>query len=500
MTKATIFVLVATMSIRTMAANLHITSEEMAYAVIAEVNRLINTPAPEFVDKSFPKQAAFVNDPSSRIAALCTRRAGKSYGIGLRMSKDAYETPECSVIYLALTRDSAKRIMWKDVLKPINRKLGLGIKFNEASLTATFPNGSVIYLFGADSNSDEMEKVLGSKLKTLVIDETGSFRQDLRKLVYEMAEPALADYDGSVILIGTPTDLTKSLFYDVTMGKEPGWSLHTWNTFDNPHMAEKWKVRLDRLVALNPRVVETPAYKRMYLGQWVVDADKLCYKFDVNRNRVEAIPKGNYQYVLGIDLGYEDASAFVVGAYREFDKKLYLIDVFKQSKMTLTSNDEGVPNVEDKINYFRNKYELNYIVVDGANKQAVKELERRLKVPLIPADKTGKADFIEIMSSEYIQNNVQLLMPVMEALADEYVSLIWDDKSLKKQEHPACENHAADAALYLWRHCYNYLAAKPPVTKSEEERMEEAMEEELISDSKEDKPFWDKDWEVSYGT
>jgi hypothetical protein len=41
---------------------------------------------------------------------------------------------------------------------------------------------------------------------------------------------------------------------------------------------------------------------------------------------------------------------------------------------------------------------------------------------------------------------------------DEYGQLIWDERSPRREEHPAAPNHCADAALYNWRHCYSYLA------------------------------------------
>ena len=34
-------------------------------------------------------------------------------------------------------------------------------RFNETELSVRFPNGSVIYLVGADSNEDERQKLLG---------------------------------------------------------------------------------------------------------------------------------------------------------------------------------------------------------------------------------------------------------------------------------------------------------------------------------------------------
>jgi hypothetical protein len=104
-----------------------------------------------FLDPSFPVQSAFIADPAKLKVVLCTQRSGKSYGAGLYLYREAYETPGASCIYIALTRDSAKKIMWKDVLKPINRQLRLGTRFNETELTATLPNGSIIYVLGVDS-------------------------------------------------------------------------------------------------------------------------------------------------------------------------------------------------------------------------------------------------------------------------------------------------------------------------------------------------------------
>jgi hypothetical protein len=128
------------------------------------------TRKPVFLDPAFPAQSAFIADQAKLKVVLCTRRSGKSYGAGLYLYQEAYETPGASCLYIALTRDSAKKIMWKDVLKPINRRLGLGAHFNETELTATLPNGSVVYVLGVDSSEEEKQKLLGQKYKLVVID------------------------------------------------------------------------------------------------------------------------------------------------------------------------------------------------------------------------------------------------------------------------------------------------------------------------------------------
>ncbi len=480
-------------------AKRQIRSEEEALAILTEVARLTKEPPLRLVDDNFPKQAAFIRSKAHRKAALCTRRAGKSYGVGLALYKASMETPGASCLYLALTRDSARKIMWKDVMKVIDREKKLGCTFNETMLTVTLPNGSVIYMAGADATKDEMEKYLGGKYVLVIIDEAGSFRQDLRKLVYENLEPTVADYDGAIVLIGTPTSMTSGLFFDVTKPKhadrEAGWEVHEWDTFDNPYMSDKWRKRLERMVEANPAVVDTPFYRRMYKKEWVLDLSELCYKYAPGRNDAPRLPDGrSWHYVLGVDLGWTDASAFVVAAFDVEYNELYFVIAHKQGGMTIS-------DVAERIRYYQRQYPFYKIIIDNASKQAVEEMKQRHGLPLEAADKVGKAEFMDLMSDEMILGRIMALPEAVDLCA-EWSDLIWDDRERertgKRVEHSACENHLADGALYAWRHCYQYLAPKhtpKPPKKTEEQKVDEweAREAELVG-AEEKKPFWERDW------
>lgn len=416
---------------------------------------------PQFLDGKFPLQEQFILSPEKFKALFATRRFGKSYTGGLYLMKTAYENPGVSCVYIALTRDSAKKIMFKDVLKPINRKFKLGAKFNETELSVKLPNGSMIYLMGVDSSEDEKDKLLGQKYKLAVVDECASYTIDLRHLVYGTLKPALADHAGTVCLLGTPGNLTKSLFFDITTGKEPGWHVVRADTKDNPYMRDRWAAEIAELKEKQPYIVETPMFKQMYLGEWVVDEDALVYKFNPERNTYQHLPhflKGDWQYVLGVDLGYEDDSAFAVVAYHEYDKVLFIVDVYKKQHMDIT-------DVAEKIKSLKLKHGIHKVVIDGANKQAVEEIQKRHQIPLVPADKRGKEDFIEIMNSELIQAKIKVHTDTGRPLIEEWQNLVWKMKNekpvLPKVENPSCDNHLADAALYAWRFCYQYLSEMP---------------------------------------
>lgn len=415
---------------------------------------------PNWFKTSFTQQINFIEDKAPLKAALCTRRAGKSYGMGLYAYKTAAENPGVSVAVIGLTRASIQRIYFKDIMAQINREFGLRAESNKSELTWTLPNGSVIYFGGADSSEEEMQKLLGQKFKLVIIDESSMYSINLRELVYEILKPAVADYRGQICMIGTPGNRTKSLFYDVTTGKEPGWSVHKWNAFDNPHMTEQFKEEIEFFEKHNPLYKETAGFKQMYLGEWVVDPGARVYKYSGDRNAEVFRPTNQYHYVLGIDLGYDDATAFVLCAWSYEDPILHILKCEKESGLIISQ-------VADKIRDYQHRYKVTTMVVDGADKQGIMELNIRHELPLIVAEKKGKRDFIEIMNDEFICKRI-MVGPGAEALTEEWDSLIWDEEKKEKgvwEELKSCDNHAADAALYAWRWCYSYAfrpEAEPP--------------------------------------
>lgn len=427
----------------------------------------------------FPEQLAFIDDPSRLKAALCTRRAGKSYADGVYLVTEALKTPGCTCLYISATKEQAKRIMFRNVFKRLNKKFSLGLKFNHTTLEVIFPNGSVIYLMGMDSSPDEMDKAFGQFYKLVVIDEAAMFKQDQEKLVTEILEPATADQDGTIVMTGMPVNRTDTYFFQITYkpGSIPGWSVHRWSWAQNPHICVNMKKLVDRKILQNPRVVETAPFKRMYLGEWVVDLGARVYKFQEDRNKIDKlpdIPNGKYYYVVGLDLGFVDATAFVVAAYHPHDPNLYFVHAYKESGLDITS-------VATILKALERKYNPVKWIVDGASKQSVVEIQNRHSIPLEAADKVGKADIIEIMNADFTMGRIKML-PDASILQEEWEDLIWDYDKKKREEHPGYENHGCDAALYSWRYCFHYLSQEivPGVKKGTVEEVEAWWEKEAM--------------------
>lgn len=408
-------------------------------------------------DLSFPKQTEFIEDPAKRKSLFCTRRGAKSYTGGLYIADTMEKYHEINCLYLGLTKDTAMGIIWNDILLKIMRDHELEWHPRESKRDITAKTGSRVFISGADADADEMQKLLGKKYKLIIIDEAQAFSVDMRTLVYGILGPTLIDVGGTIVLSGTAGNLTQGLFYDVTNGKEPGWKQFQWGALDNPYVAKQWQEELDDIERNRPKFKTTALFKQWYENKWVIDDEAKVYKYDETRNSVPSLPGGvsDWHYVLGLDLAHSpDSTAFVVGAYSESSPKLHFVYAHKQLKMDITDVALFVKELDLKYNF-------DVKVVDGANKQAVAELNNRHFLNLIPADKTGKSDFILLMNDDFLQGNI-LLLPGAAPLAGEYKTLIWltdaNGKILEpKKENPVIHQDLCDGGLYLWRYCHQYL-------------------------------------------
>lgn len=447
------------------------------------------------LDAAFKQQRAFIEDPSRFKSALCTRRAGKSYGVGLYLFREAILHPGVNCLYLARTRQSAKDMMMKDVFREINDKFQLGMHCNFADLTLTMPNGSVIHVAGADANAAQLHKVVGKKYKLIIVDESQYWSHNLYRMVYEGLLATMSDWQGTMCLIGAPSP-SRSFFFEVTTQARdvhtgevmhPEWSVHRWSALDNPHMKEQWQADIARIKKDNPRFLSTPTFRQQYLGEWVDDPDARCYRFDDKVNRVAELPGAvtDYQWVQGIDVGFKpDPMGFVVVGYRKdnTDPCLYVVHAHKQGEMM-------IDDIARYSNELAKRWPDPRRIIDGANTNVFAELSKRLNLPLEGAKKTNKVSFIHLATDDMMSGKVKLVGDSADGLAGEWMKLVWD-RSNKDNVVPdsSCEDHLSDAYLYAWRYAYHYIkpqiVAAPPRKGTEawaiehEKRLVASLEEQ----------------------
>lgn len=351
----------------------------------------------------FDKQLKFVEDPRPFKVAVCSRRSGKTVACAAHMVRTALDTAGVVCLYITLSRNNAKKLIWPELQK-INRNYGLNATEDMTELSMQFPNGSIIYCSGA-KDASEIEKFRGLALKLCYIDECQSFRDYIEQLIDDVIAPALLDYDGALCLIGTPGPLPVGYFAECAgaveskQEKSTYWSHHGWTFFDNPWIVIKSKKThqegLDRELRRRGVTIDDPSIQREYYGKWQIDSDSLWIHYKPSINNFDTLPTyaTKWNYILGIDLGFNDADALAVLAWHEQDANTYLIE----EKVVA---QQGLTELVEQIQELQTRYDISKMVVDegGLGKKLAEEMRRRHHLPVYAADKVRKQENVAFLN------------------------------------------------------------------------------------------------------
>lgn len=454
------------------------------------------SPPPIFklCDFLFDKQLKFVEDPRPFKVAVCSRRAGKTIACAADLIHTALTTPEAICLYITLARTNAKKLLWPEI-KKINDKYKLGGQEDLMELSMTFPNKSVIYLSGA-KDASEVDKFRGLALKKVYIDECQSFRAHLKELIDDALVPALMDYDGSLILIGTPGPIPAGYFAEIC-GAAPGlkkrddededaeadfaWVPYSWTFFDNPHIALKSKKTHDQVLkrALRMRGVSVtdPSIQREFFGKWVMDPNSLWIRYDEKINDFKQLDdKQKWVYILGIDIGFNDADALAVLAWSESTPVVYLVEEHVTTKQDMSDLVAAIQDVQKR-------YDISKMVIDegGLGKKMAEEMRRRHQLPLHPADKARKQENVSFLN-DALRTGRFKAHATSKFAQDSLLVEIDRDKSTPDRIKLSDKYHSdiIDAVLYAFKESPAFAYEPPkegpkPGTKEWAEDQEAAM-------------------------
>ncbi len=470
---------------------------------VAEKNDEYIATADAMRQSLFTQQRAALEDPSTRKAVLCPRRAGKSWTAMTFAFYTCLKQAESAVVLCLLTLKHAKQVYWKHMQR-FARRWGLAVDWHKQDMTVKFENGSTIMMMGAES-SEHIDKLRGDSYDLVVIDECKSFHPDvLNELVTEVVEPALDDRSGTLLMIGTPGNVLNGMFYWATADyhevehptdvdrKMPiartylspeqywtdhpedvplAWSRHTWTKQDNIHLPKLWEQAL-LTKARNRWGDDHPTWMRESLAKWVPSHGSYVYRYGEVQARqggnslVNWIPNGagphglpeghDWRFICGLDLGFEDDFAIVVAAYSLTDGNLYHVYDWKRNHQDFFQMADEIGAVLKRFGTF------DAMVGDtgsGGAKTLIETLNKHYGYFIQAAEKREKFDYIEILNGEFLSGRVKVIPK--SGLDLELKCLQWlidddEDKALlartgKLKENPHQPNHLCDAFLYLWR-------------------------------------------------
>jgi len=431
--------------------------EKKARKVLQEAQKRIERKRNLDPDKIlFAHQKKFVLDESKSKIALCSRRAGKSFSEAFILLDSAFKHERSLNPFITLTRDNARNILWP-ALHSLNEQFRLKLQFKENTGDVVLPNGSRIILRGADDKR-QIEKLRGPKYPVAVIDEAQGFPWFLKDLIEDVLEPATLDYNGPIIISGTPNSACAGPFWAMSTGQAgwEGWSVHRWTLRDNPFLPDVagW---LERKKAQKGWGEDHPTYLREYCGKWIRDSNTLVFKFQEDVNLVEEFSEeaaDDWEYVLGIDLGFNDPTAFVVLAYSHNLGQSFVVESYKESGL--------IPSVAaDRVGELLQMYPFSRIVADtgGFGKGYAEEFKVRFSLPVLAAQKLNKVTYIEMMNGDLWNGKLQVCRTGNRDLLDEIRLLQWDENRLSRGKFVYDRNfadHLTDALLYAWRECRHH--------------------------------------------
>jgi len=409
-------------------------------------------------------------------AAKCGRRAGKSHTASKDLLITCLKYPDTMSCYLSLTRKSSKRIMWK-TLKKEAREFDVPCEFKESELIVQFHNGSELHLLGV-KDEGVAESLRGNAYKKVYLDECASFKSEaMEYLIEEVIVPALADHKGVLRLIGTPGFDLNSYFYKATTDSALEYKVHHWNFLQNPHIPDA-RGFLDQLMRRRGYTEDHPIVQREFFGNWVKDDSLNVYKYNPFRNTFDSLPHTFTDYVIGLDLGFEDATAMVVLACNR--KSRFVYEVFADKWSGLLPCD-----IASKLQKLSSQYNQPIIICDegGLGKSIAEEFRLRYGLNVKAAQKRDKRAYIEITNSELLAGSIKV--SETSKTASEWTKLIWDEDRLLELE--GLDNHCADAFLYAFRYIKNYIFTEDPLVhernteawyKQEEQRLIESWKEQ----------------------
>jgi hypothetical protein len=412
----------------------------------------------------FKEQLAFVMDPSPNKVAVCSRRAGKTTACAADLVYTAINSPGTVCLYITLSRNNAKKIIWKEI-KDLNRDYKLNGVLSIAELSITFPNASTIYLSGAKDET-EIEKFRGLALKLVYIDECQSFRSYIKELINEVLAPSLMDYAGTLNIIGTPSPLPTGFFHDAYIS-DNGWAKFHWTFWDNPFIIQKSKVThqqmLDRELKRRGVPASDPSVQREWFGRFTLDSNSLLLHYNPQLNHFDAMPAispKRLNYIMGIDLGFDDADAIAVLAWSEDTAATYLVE-------ELVVRQQGLTELVEQIELLRKKYDITKIMIDqgGLGKKLAEEMRRRHGIPVQAADKARKMEHIAFLNDALRTGRFKAKTDSKFA-QDSYLVEIDRDKSTPDRIKVSSAYHSdiIDAVLYAFVESPAFTYT-PPVAK-----------------------------------
>jgi len=347
--------------------------------------------------------------------------AGKTWAILPNLINDAIEEPLDEVSIVSDTMPSLRRGAIRDFLK-IMKDTGRYRPqcWNKSSFTYTFPNGSWIEFFSADSE----DKVRGPRRKKLYINEAN-------RLDFETYHQLAGRTSGDIYIDFNPTS---EFWAHTEVLKEPD-AEHLILTYkDNEAVSQHV---IDDFAIAETKAADGSKYWQNYIrvyrdGQIGQLQGSVFERWDV----VEDVPEKAKLLGYGLDFGWE-APAAVVAVY-QMDNRYYFDEVIYESKLSNQAIARMLLDID---------IGGDMVIADYAEPKSIEEI-RREGINIHGCD--SKTD-IRPYAIRRLNNDEFFATKQSENIISELRGYIWDrdSKGVATGKPKKGNDHAMDALIYF---------------------------------------------------
>lgn len=406
-----------------------------------------------------PYQARLLQSGARYVMLNCSRQAGKSTAAAVLCLWQALFFPNSLIVVFGTVGRQANEILVKvqEFIDLLPERPDLkGDSVNKLA----FKNGSRIIALPSTQRN-----IRGFAAQLVIMDEASEAPDSLFRAV----APMIIASKGRLVIMSTPAG-QRGFFHSL-------WSqaLKGWDLIEAPWQQVPWHDPAD--IAMQRTMLQELFAQEFECQFLAAGIGNLYSAFNVAVNVIPALPPADpklWSWLLGLDFGVINATAFVVAGWLPQDPTLYI------------AHSESAPGLlasqmAERITTLQRAYPFYKITGDegGMGKGFAEELRKHFLIPAEAADKQRKAAFINVLNGSFALGRVKIVGPTNEDLVHQVRVLQWDKH--RKNHRPGQPADLADAFLYAWRSSTAYLQDAPPSPLSKEERIR-----------KETADFWDR--------
>lgn len=387
------------------------------------------------VDPTSPQIAIVnaINNPKYRfVTAAVSRRLGKTY-IANIIGQLVVLYPGSHVLIMS-PNYRLSQISF-DLQRNLIKHFGLEVlRDNAKDSVIELVNGSTIRM----GSVNQVDSVVGRSYDLIIFDEAAL--TEAGETAFNIAlRPTLDKPTSKAIFISTPRGKNNwfARFYERGFSDEfPEWASIHATYMDNP--------RVDmRDIDEAKRTMSDAEFRQEYMADFSTFEGRI-YTFDFEKNvrDLSELDFRNMDVIAGLDVGYRDPTALAVFAYD--GHKYYAVAEY-------LSAEDATSKHAKAIQYYINKYDIDFIFVDTAAAQFRADLAADYGISTMNAKKSVLDGISHV--SALIDHNELIVDQKCVQILKSLEAYQWDSGNLKERPLHNWASHMADAIRYgLYSH------------------------------------------------